>query len=166
MQHRRLEHVGAGVDEVARCGAGGRLLDEPLHPPLVVERDHAERRRIVDGDQVQRRLGALSAVELHQRADVEIGEHIAVGDDERLVDAAEVGREPDRAGCVEWLRLDGVAQLDPGTATVGERSDERLRLEPEGERDLGDPAAGEVGDQALDDRHVADGQHRLRGPST
>ena len=41
--------------------------------------------------------------------DVEIGEHVAVHDEERVVDAGFERGEPDRARGVERLGLDGVA---------------------------------------------------------
>src|SRR5690606_34787598 len=44
---------------------------------------------------------------------------------------------------------------------VREGREERLGLEAERQGDVGDPTADEVGDEALDDRHVPDGQHRL-----
>ena len=47
-------------------------------------------------------------VERDQRAEVEVGEHVAVAHDEALVDA--LGREADRAGGAERLVLDRVAQ--------------------------------------------------------
>ena len=40
--------------------------------------------------------------------DVEIGEDVAVGDDERVVDAGVLGGETDRARGVERLGFDGV----------------------------------------------------------
>ena len=79
--------------------------------------------------------------ERDQRGDVEVGEHVAVGDDERVVDARDVGREADGPGGVERLGFDRVAQRHAGAAAVGEGLDERLGLEAERQRDLGDAAA-------------------------
>ena len=109
VEHARLEHVRPGVDQVARFGPGCRLLDEAPDASVVVELDDTERRWIVDPDEVQRGLGAESAVGGDEGADVEIGQHVTVGDDERVVDAGGLGREPDRSGGVERLGLDGVA---------------------------------------------------------
>ena len=72
--------------------------------------------------------------------DVEVGEHVAVGDDERVVDAGVLGREADGTGGVERLGLDRVVELDTAAAAVGERLDERLGQEPERQRDVGDAA--------------------------
>ena len=62
VEHARLEHVGAGVDQVARFGAGCRLLDElddaARTVRVVGELDDTERRRVVDADQVNGRIGA------------------------------------------------------------------------------------------------------------
>ena len=97
IEHRRLEHICAGVDLVARRRARRRLLDEPLDPAVGIDGDDAERRRVVDADQVhasprpRARGGSRTSA-----ADVEVGQHVAVGDDERVVDAAEVGGELDR----------------------------------------------------------------------
>ena len=58
VEHLRFEHVGAGVDQVARLRARRRLLDEAHDPSVGVAFDDAERRRVVDADQMDRRLGA------------------------------------------------------------------------------------------------------------
>ena len=52
-------------------------------------------------------------VERPQRADVEVGEHVAVDDEEAVVDAGVEGREADGARRVERLGLDGVVQRRP-----------------------------------------------------
>ena len=49
-----------------------------------------------------------ASVEAHQRADVEVGEHVAVDDEERVVDAGFERGEADGAGGVERLGLDRV----------------------------------------------------------
>ena len=89
--------------------------------PSRVGRDHAERRWVVDADQVDGRLGRVLPMELDERGDVEVGQHVAVGDDERVVDPAEVGGELDRAGGVERLGLDGVVQRHPVALAARER---------------------------------------------
>ena len=129
LQHRRLQHVGTAVDLVARRCAGGRLLDESFDPAVAVGGDDAERRGVVDSDEVNGRFGRLATVEVDERGDVEIREDVSVGDDERVVDAAEISSEPDRPGGVERLGFDRVAQHDAVALTVGKRLDERLRLE-------------------------------------
>ena len=101
-------------------------------------------------------------MEIDERGDVEVGQHVAVGDDERVVDAAEVGRESDRPGGVERLGLDRVVQRNPVALAVGKGLDERLGLEAECQRHVGDPSLRQVVDKAFDDRHVPDRQHRFR----
>ena len=101
-------------------------------------------------------LGRMLPMEIDERGDVEIGQDIAVGDDERVVDSAEVGGESDRARSVERFGFDGVAQRDAVAFAAREGFDKRLRPEPEGEGDFGDAAFGEVVDEAFDDRHVPD----------
>ena len=93
---------------------------------------------------------------------VEVGDDVAVDRQERVVDAGALGREADRAGGVERLRLDGVAQLDTSATTVGEGGAERIGEIPERQRHRGDTGALETAGQAGDDRLVTDRQHRLR----
>ena len=99
----------------------GRLLDERLHPAVVVGGHHAERRRVVDLGQGDGALGPgpVPVVEGHQGAEVEVGEDVAVDDDEALVDAGLGGGEADGAGGVERLGLDGVVEADAGAHAVG-----------------------------------------------
>ncbi len=94
-------------------------------------------------------------------ADVEVGHHVAVGDDERVVDARRLGGETDRSGRVERLGLDGIGERDVAAATVGERLDERLGPEAERQHDLGHPATAETSIRRAIIGHVPDGQHRL-----
>ena len=61
LQHRRLQHVRAAVDLIARRGARRGLLDESLDPAVAVGGDDAERRWVVDADEVDGRLRRLAA---------------------------------------------------------------------------------------------------------
>ena len=109
-QERRLEHVGAGVDPVARRLAGRGLLDERDHAAVGLGGHDAEHARVFDLGERDRRFGAVLVVEADHRVEVEPGEDVAVADDDPLVDP--FGREPDRAGGAERLVLDRVAQDD------------------------------------------------------
>ena len=109
-QERRLEHVGAGVDPVARRLARRGLLDERDDAAVGLGRHDAERARVVDLGERDRGLRAVLVVEAHHRVEIEVGEDVAVADDDALVDA--LGREADRAGGAERLVLDRVAQDD------------------------------------------------------
>ena len=115
-----LEHVRAGVDPVARRLARRGLLDERDHAAVVLGRHDTERARVVDLGQRDRRLRAALVVEPHHRGEIEVGEHVAVADDEALVDP--VGREADRAGGAERLVLDRVAQRDVAEHVVADTS--------------------------------------------
>ncbi len=97
-----------------------------------------------------------------QRGDVEIGDDVAVHHDERVVDAGVLGREPDRAGRVERFGLDRVVEPRTAAEAVRERLQERLGLEPERQRHVGDAAFDEAADEPGDHRLVTDRQHRLR----
>jgi len=59
-----------------------------------------------------RALRLLVAVEGDEGADVEVGQHVAVDHQERLVDAGEVRSKAHRAGRIEGLGLDGVDEAD------------------------------------------------------
>ena len=116
-------------------------------------------RRILDLRERDRRLRAALVVEAHHRAEVEVGEHVAVADDEPLVDP--FGREPDRAGGAERLVLDGVADLDVAEdvlagAVVREVRVERVRQVAHREHDLVDAVPGEPPELALEERLVRD----------
>ena len=54
-----------------------------------------------------------------QRAEVEVGEHVAVEHEEALGDAGVERGEADGAGGVARLGLDGVVEVDAGAAPVG-----------------------------------------------
>ena len=94
--------------------------------PLVVDLGDTERRWVVDRCEVDRGLGVRTPVHGDKVGDRQVGEHVAVGDDERLVDTGVVRSEADRSRGVERLRLDGVVELDATAATVGKGGDERL----------------------------------------
>ena len=141
---------------------GGGFSMNRRHASIRVAVDHTERGWIFDRREVQRGLGAVAAVKCDQGGDVEIGEHIAVGDDERGIDARVQRREPDCATRIERLGLDCVDQRRARrTCRRGRPRTNGSGRKPECERDLGDAAASEVADEALDDRHVANRQHRF-----
>ena len=99
--------------------------------------DDAERRRVLDPMRWIVASAPAARWNVDERGDVEIGQHVTVGDDERVVDAGVLGGEPDRAGRVERLGLDGVVERDAAAPAVGEGLDERLGQEAEGQRDVG-----------------------------
>ncbi len=99
----------------------------------------------------------------HERVDVEVGEHVAVDHEERVVDAGVERGEADRAGGVERLGLDRVVQPHPGAHLVGVRLDERVGPVPERQHRVVDAVPAEVADDPLDHRPIDDRQHLLRG---
>ena len=92
-----------------------------MHTPSVVDIDDAVRRRVGNGREVDRRLGVVGAVEVDERADVEVGQDVAIGDDEGVLDTGGGGGEADRPRRVERFGLDGVVDRDVAAAVVGER---------------------------------------------
>ena len=72
-------------------------------------------------------------------AEVEVGEHVAVADEQALVDA--LGREADAAGGAERLVLDDEAELDVAEPVVGEVLRERVGEVAERQHDLVDAVA-------------------------
>ena len=159
---RGLEHVGAGVYPVTGGRASRRLLDEARDPSVRVGGYDAVARGVVDGRQRDRCLGPRRPMEQDQLIDGEVGEHIAVEYEERLVDPGVLGGESDGPGGVERLGLDGVVEGDSGAATVGIGVAERVGQEAEREHHLFDAVGGEVSDHVLDHGPVHDRQHLLR----
>ena len=92
--------------------AGRRLLDERLHPAVVVGGHDAV---APTGRRPRCRAIVASAPRPSWKStsarDVEVGEHVAVDHDEALVDAGVARGEADGAGGVERLGLDGVVEL-------------------------------------------------------
>ena len=163
----RLAHVGAGVDVTTRRRTRRRLLDESEHPRLLVRFDHTELRRIVDGREMDRREGtgrASRLMERAQRGEVEFGDDVTVGDEERLVALVQPHLpcgETDRSRGVERSVLDCVVQLHAGALRVGECLQKRLGFEAEGEHRIGDAAARETFHEILEQRAMPDGKQRL-----
>src|SRR5262245_25093420 len=163
VEHRRLEHVGPGVDAVGRGRAGLRLLDERLDLAGVVDRHDAVARRVGHRVQGDRALGPGGVVEGDEPPDVEVGQNVAVEHQEPLGDARVAGGEQDGPGRVERLGLDGVVQRGAGAPTVGVAPPEPVRAVAERQHDVVDAVVGEVADDMLDHRPVDDRQHLL-GP--
>ena len=104
----------------------------------------------------------VRVVEGDEGGEVEVGQDVAVDDDEALVDAGVAGGEADGAGGVERLGLDRVAQPHAGARPVGIGSLEGVGPVAERQHGLVDPVAGQPGDDPLDHRPVDDRQHLLR----
>ena len=126
-----------------RLGASSLLglLDEGLDLAGDVGDDHAVAGRVLDRVQGDGALGAGGVVEADQPGHVEVGEHVAVDDDEALVDARLAGGEADGTGGVERLVLDGVRQRDAGALAVGIGVEEGVGLVAERQDGFGDAVA-------------------------
>ena len=165
VEERRLENVRTRVDPVARGLARRWLLDERDHTAVGGRRHDTERARVVDLRQRDRGFRALLDVEANHVAEVQLGEHVAVADDDSLVDP--LGREPDRARGAERLVLDRVA--DPHVAehvvagrAAREQGVERIRQIAHREHDVVHAVRRQPLELAREVRLVRDRQQRLR----
>ena len=96
LQHLRLEHVDAGVDRVREDLPPRRLLQEALDLAVLVGDDDPELERVLDRLQPDRHGGVAVAVELEQRAEVDVAERVAGDDQHRVVELAATRAEPSR----------------------------------------------------------------------
>ena len=78
VEHVRLEHVEAGVDQVRADLLGPRLLEETRDEAVLTEADEAVARRVGDGREQDRRARAALAVEGDQRVEVGRAERVPV----------------------------------------------------------------------------------------
>ena len=115
--------------------SSARLLEEPLDVAVGVGLDQAVGARVLDRRQDDRRLGLALAVQPEHRREVDVGQHVAVEDDDRL--GQRIARVADRAAGAERHRLDDVADAQPGFA-VAENLLDAPRLIVEAENDLVD----------------------------
>ena len=125
--------------------------------------DQAVGRRIVDRRQHDRRLGLALAMQRDDGVDVDAGHHVAVEDDERVVDA--LRGVANRAAGAERRRLDDVADAHAGAGAVAEHFFDAARLVVEAEdhlvdlRHLLEEIDLVVEERAIEDRH--DGLGRM-----
>ena len=110
------------------------------------------------------RGGAPLLVGGEQRAQVEVGEDVAVEREEALAEvrAELVGGKADRAGGAQRLGLGDVADPRPGALFVAERFAQDVGQEPTGEDDFLDPVAGQPLDHVGEKGAIDQGQRRLR----
>ena len=105
----------------------------------------------------------MASVERHQRAEVEVGEDVAVDHHEGVVDPGGVGGEANRSGGVERRRLGGVGEPDACGHVVGVGILERVRQVLERQHRLVDAVRAEMLKHPLDHRPLDDRQHLFRG---
>ena len=84
-EHRALEHVHPGIDQVGVDLVGVRLLQKARHRQIVAPADEPVRRGILDGDQRDRRARARLLMLAQQRGQVDVGQLIAVEHQEPVV---------------------------------------------------------------------------------
>ena len=157
----RLEDVDAGVDGVAGDLVFARLLEEALHVAVGVGLDQAVGARVVDRRQHDGRLGLALAVQREHRAQIDLGQHVAVEDDHRL--GQRVAGVADGAAGAERHRLDDVAELEAEAVAVAEDLLDAPRLVVQAEDDLVD--LGHLPQQidlVVEKRPVEDRHDRLR----
>ncbi len=160
LEHLRLEDVHARVDRVREHLSPRGLLEEALHPALVVHDDDPELQRVRNGFERDRHRRFPLAVELHELREVEVAQRVARDDEKRVVEL--VRGETHRAGCPERRFLHRV--LDPRAEALAVAEVAADRLRHEGDRD--DHVLEIVRAQQLDDvlhaRLADDRHHRLR----
>ena len=114
VEHLRLEHVEAGVDEVGVDLLGPRLLEEGLDTTVRGGADEPVPARVGDRREQDRRLRAGRAVERHQLAEIGLAQRVAVEREEAPLELAP--GEADRAAGPERLVLDRVLEREPVVA--------------------------------------------------
>ena len=166
VEERRLEHVRAGVDPVARRLAGRGLLDERDHAAVGLGRHDAERARVVDLRERDRRLRAVLVVEAHHRVEIEAGEHVAVAHDDALVDARRPRSGSRRRSRAARPRPRSATTMSPNTSwpepSWREVLVERVGQVAHRQHDLVDAVRREPRELAFEVRLVRDRQQRLR----
>ena len=105
------------------------------------------------------RDGSRRPVKRHERAEIQIGQDVAVDDEEGIL---EERLDPlDAAGGAEQLRLLRVADLDAEAGPVAEVAAHRLRPVVQVDGDPADPVVPQPADGVLEHRLARDRDHRL-----
>ena len=86
VQHLWLEYVDPSVHEIGEHLVPLRLLLEPDYPVLIVELHYPELGRVLHFRQSHRRDGALLLVVVIELLHVDVREHVAARNDERVVE--------------------------------------------------------------------------------
>ena len=162
IERARFEHVRPGARVTARRLARRRLLDESFDLATLIDLDDSELAWILDRRERDRPHTPARSMECNKFGNVEITHHVAVGDDERVVDPRLARSEPNCTGGVERRRLDRIRHRHPTARVVGERRVERLWLEAEREHDVRDSPVAKLAHETFHHRHVCDRQQRLR----
>lgn len=153
-----VEHVDACVDQVGEDLLLAGLLLELRYPELLVDPGDAELAGVLDGGQGDRDVGFRRDVLLDLGLDVDVGEDVAVGGHEDIVQPG-LG-ELHRSGGAQGLVLVGVDDPDAEVAAVPEDL-HRTGLVAAGEDDLLYARASKGPEQVPDARPVRDREDGL-----
>ena len=157
----RLEHVDAGVDRVAGDFILARLFQEALDVALRVGLDQAVGARVLDRRQHDGRLRLALAVQPQHGAEINVGQHVAVEDHDRI--GQRIASVADCAAGAERHRLDHIAKPDAEPGAFSEDLFDAPRLIVQAEDDLVDfRHLLEKIDLVVEKRPVQDGHNRLR----
>ena len=161
VEERRVHHVDAREhrDGAARRGRPARDREDPALPI-------ADHRRVGVGDRVppqrERRPRARRAVRGQEPAQVEVEEHVAVHEKERLV-AEHLPHRPRTASRAQDRALAGVADAQAEAPSAPQDGRDGLRQVVQVHDDVPHSGPGEADHRPLEERAVEHRQHRL-GP--
>ncbi len=154
-----LEHVDARVRGVGEHLAPARLLEEALDAAVGTGDHDRELERVLDPLERDRRQRAGVLVCLDDRAEVDVGEHVARDHQERVVEL--VGRVEDGTGGAERGLLGGVAHPHAEVGPVAEVVADLVGEERDGDDDVVEAVVREEPHDVLHHRPVRQGHHRL-----
>jgi hypothetical protein len=101
-------------------------------------------------------------VRRNQVGNRQVGDHITIGDNKRVVDASGLCGKADSSAGVERFGLDGICEVDIAAFPFGECFHEGLGLETQRKYHVGDSAPREAVNQQCDHRAMPDWQHWFR----
>jgi hypothetical protein len=143
-------------------GAGPRrLFEERLYRPVRVGRHNAVARGVPDGDERERRLRLLLLMEGELGCEVHVGEHVAIEDEEAIVEQTRIGRQAHWACRAEWLVLAYVAQAN-AVVLVAQHILHRVRQEAAREQHIVHAVALEPVEHEREKRAPGQWHYRLR----
>ena len=154
-----LEHVDAGVDRVGEHLTPRRLLEEALDLSVGAGDDDAEVDRVLHRLERDRRHRAAAVVLVDDRAEVDVGQHVAGDDEEAFVELG--ARVADRTGGAERRVFRRVPHADTELGAVAEVGADVVGEERECDDDLVDAVLAQQRDDVLHHRDIRDRQHRL-----
>ena len=155
-----LHDVDARVHRVGEHLPPGRLLQEPLDPPVLVRDDDAELQGVGHPGQAHGHQGPVFPVEPHHLAQVHVGQRVT-GDDEERVVLELVLRVLHRARRAQRRFLGGVPQRHADVFAVAEVVPYHRREELDRDHGLLEPVPLEQPQDVFHDRPVHDREQRL-----